>query len=176
MALVAIQQIATSSSIAVPHGPAGVGAARRRMRQDLRSGGAAEAAIDDASLVLSELLSNSCRHARPLDREQVHASWSQNALGEITISVTDGGGPTLPRVATPSVSARGGRGLTIIGALARDWGVREYSAGRSAPRSGRGRGSGADTDYGSDFGSDFGPDRAGPGAVTVWAILPAQDG
>jgi two-component sensor histidine kinase len=98
------------------------------MRQDLRSGGATEAVIDDAALVLSELLSNAYRHARPLAREEIRASWSQNALGEVTISVTDGGGPTRPRPATPSVTARGGRGLTIIRALARDWGVLENEA------------------------------------------------
>jgi anti-sigma regulatory factor (Ser/Thr protein kinase) len=114
--------------MSIPHGLSGVGTARRRLRQDLRSGGAAEAVIDDAALVLSELLSNACRHARPLDREEVRASWSQNALGEVTITVTDGGGPTRPRPATPSVTARGGRGLTIIRALAREWGVLEDAA------------------------------------------------
>ena len=130
MAFVVTQQVPTSS-MSIPHGPAGVGTARRRMRQDLRSGGAAEAVIDDAALVLSELLSNACRHARPLDREQILASWSQNALGEVTIEVTDGGGPTQPRVATPSVTARGGRGLTIIRALAREWGVRHRGSDAS---------------------------------------------
>lgn len=128
MALVVTQQVPTSSSMSVPHGPSGVGAARRRMRQDLRSGGATDAVIDDAALVLSEMLSNACRHARPLDRDEVRASWSQNALGEVTIAVTDGGGPTRPRPATPSVTARGGRGLTIIRALAREWGVLEGDA------------------------------------------------
>lgn len=131
MALVVTQQVPTSSSMSVPHGPSGVGTARRRMRQDLRSGGAAEAVIDDAALVLSEMLSNACRHARPLAREEVRASWSQNALGEVTISVTDGGGPTRPRPSTPSVTARGGRGLTIIRALAREWGVQEDEAPRA---------------------------------------------
>ncbi|WP_308457841.1 ATP-binding protein [Streptomyces sp. SM12] len=114
--------------MSVPHGPSGVGAARRRMRQELRTGGAAESVIDDAALILSELLSNSCRHAKPLIREEVHATWERNDLGEVTISVTDGGGPTLPCPATPSVTARGGRGLTIIRSLARDWGVRAAAA------------------------------------------------
>ncbi|WP_277400274.1 ATP-binding protein [Streptomyces marispadix] len=120
------QNVPASSTMAVPHGPAGVGVARRRMRADLLANGTAESVVDDAVLVLSELLSNACRHARPLNRdESVRASWNHDGHGELTISVTDGGGPTRPLPATPSVSARGGRGLAIIGALARDWGVRE---------------------------------------------------
>lgn len=127
MALVMAHQVpAASSTMAVPHGPAGVGAARRRMRADLRASGAAESVVDDAVLILSELLSNACRHARPLSAdESVRASWRHDGAGELTISVTDGGGPTRPLPGTPSVTARGGRGLAIIGALARDWGVRE---------------------------------------------------
>jgi hypothetical protein len=96
------------------------------MRDDLLAGGAAESVVDDAVLILSELLSNACRHARPLSQdESVRASWNRGGDGELTISVTDGGGPTRPLPRTPSISARGGRGLAIIGALARDWGVRE---------------------------------------------------
>ncbi|NJQ16685.1 ATP-binding protein [Streptomyces bohaiensis] len=125
--LVATQQATTTSTMSVPHGPSGVGAARRRLCRDLRDGGAAESVIDDAALVLSELLSNSCRHARALAHQEVHASWEQNDQGEVRISVTDGGGPTLPAPATPSVTARGGRGLAIIRSLARDWGVRAES-------------------------------------------------
>ncbi|GAB3644378.1 hypothetical protein GCM10028832_32390 [Streptomyces sparsus] len=130
MAWVVAQQVPTSSAMAVPHGPAGVGPARRRLRDDLRASGAPEAVVDDAVLILSELLSNSCRHARPLlPDERVRAEWCRTAGGELTISVTDGGGPTRPLPATPSVTAHGGRGLSIITALARDWGVREEDGG-----------------------------------------------
>lgn len=117
------------SSMAVPHGPDGVGAARRRVRTDLLGRGVPETAVDDAVLVLSELLSNSCRHARPLsvaaDDTRVRADWGVDGRGRVTVSVTDGGGPTRPLPATPSVTARGGRGLAIITALAREWGVEQ---------------------------------------------------
>lgn len=49
--------------------------------------------------------------------------------GALTVEVTDGGGPTRPIPATPSVTARGGRGLNIISALAQEWGVRDDSSG-----------------------------------------------
>ncbi|MCX4907068.1 ATP-binding protein [Streptomyces sp. NBC_00878] len=134
VALVVAQEVPTSSSMAVSHGPAGVGEARHRMRAQLRTGGVAETVIDDAVLILSELLSNACRHGRPLGDAlagdgDVRAAWRVEQTGRLTVEVTDGGGPTRPVPATPSVTARGGRGLNIITALADDWGVRDDARG-----------------------------------------------
>ncbi|MFB7913757.1 ATP-binding protein [Streptomyces sp. NPDC056061] len=135
MALVVAQEVPASSSMAVPHGPAGVGQARHRMREQLRSHGVPDSVVDDAVLVLSELLSNACRHGRPLGRHtdvgdgDIRAAWRVDGTGGLTVEVTDGGGPTRPVPATPSVTARGGRGLNIISALAEEWGVRDGSAG-----------------------------------------------
>ncbi|WP_461013741.1 ATP-binding protein [Streptomyces daliensis] len=141
--------------MAVLHGPAGVGAARRRMREELLASGAPDPVVEDAVLILSELLSNACRHARPLSEDQcIRAAWSRDTKGELTVSVTDGGGPTRPLPATPSVTARGGRGLAIITALARDWGVDEEVHEL--------------------------PDGMGDGdeakGVTVWAVLASENG
>ncbi|WP_432590630.1 ATP-binding protein [Streptomyces sp. HD1123-B1] len=131
--------------MAVPHGPAGVRAARQWMRGDLGRTGVSESVIDDAVLILSELLSNAWRHGRPWRSDQgddtVRAAWSVDEDERLTVEVTDGGGPTRPLPAKPSVTARGGRGLHIIRTLADDWGVRD-----------------------------------GVGEVTVWALLPADDG
>ncbi|MCX4865800.1 ATP-binding protein [Streptomyces sp. NBC_00257] len=135
VALVVAQEVPTSSSMAVPHGPAGVGQARHRMREQLRSHGVSDSVVDDAVLILSELLSNACRHGRPLGRHtdvgdgDVRAAWRVDRTGGLTVEVTDGGGPTRPIPATPSVTARGGRGLNIISALADEWGVRDSSSG-----------------------------------------------
>ncbi|WP_078843325.1 ATP-binding protein [Streptomyces albus] len=137
VALVVAQEVPTSSSMAVPHGPSGVGMARRRMREGLGMSGVPEGVVDDAVLVLSELLSNACRHGRPLrtglaggdEGEAVRAAWRVDEFGRLTVEVTDGGGPTRPLPATPSVTARGGRGLNIIRSLAQDWGVRDEMSG-----------------------------------------------
>ncbi|MEV7994691.1 ATP-binding protein [Streptomyces sp. NPDC086077] len=134
VALVVAQEVPTSSSMAVPHGPAGVGKARHRMRDQLRRGGVAESVIDDAVLILSELLSNACKHGRPLGDSlagdgDVRAAWRVDQGGRLLVEVTDGGGPTRPAPATPSVTAHGGRGLNIITALAEDWGVRDDTQG-----------------------------------------------
>ncbi|MFD8567005.1 ATP-binding protein [Streptomyces sp. NPDC059639] len=134
VALVVAQEVPASSSMAVPHGPAGVGEARHRMRDQLRINGVPDSVVDDAVLILSELLSNACRHGRPLGDElagdgDVRAAWRVDDRGCLTVEVTDGGGPTRPVPATPSVTARGGRGLNIITALADDWGVRDDRRG-----------------------------------------------
>lgn len=134
MALVVAQEVPTSSSMAVPHGPAGVGKARHRMRDQLRTGGVSESVIDDAVLILSELLSNACKHGRPLGDAlagdgDVRAAWRVDSRGRLVVEVTDGGGPTRPAPMTPSVTAHGGRGLNIITALADDWGVRDDARG-----------------------------------------------
>lgn len=105
------------------------------MREQLSRSGMSESVVDDAVLILSELLSNACRHGRPLGPGadvgdgDVRAAWSVDRRGGLMVEVTDGGGPTRPVPATPSVTARGGRGLNIISALAQDWGVRDSATG-----------------------------------------------
>ncbi|WP_370145960.1 ATP-binding protein [Kitasatospora sp. GAS206B] len=214
------REVPTSSTMAVPHGPASVGAARRRLRRDLGAREVPDTVIDDAVLILSELLSNSCRYARPLapllelaggateefplhptdsakpadrtdstagtadveveievdiaveeaaaldallvgagaHRRQAPAHevreaagpaeqpggvlvrWHVHGDGLLTLEVTDGGASTRPLPASPSLTAKGGRGLSIVGQLAVEWGVRDA-----------------------------------PGEVTVWAALAAWD-
>ncbi|WEH40903.1 ATP-binding protein [Streptomyces sp. NBC_01218] len=147
MTLVVAQEVPTSSSMAVPHGPAGVRQARHHMRAQLRDNGVSDAVVDDAVLILSELLSNACRHGRPLGQHvdvgdgDVRAAWRVDRRGGLTVEVTDGGGPTRPVPSTPSVTARGGRGLNIISALSEKWGVRDDA----------------------------------PGEVTVWALVAAEE-
>ncbi|WP_078863524.1 ATP-binding protein [Streptomyces sp. AcH 505] len=134
VAFVVAQEVPTSSSMAVTHGPAGVGEARHRMREQLHRSGMSDSVVDDAVLILSELLSNAWRHGRPLGHTEIgdgdiRAAWQVDKSGRLTVEVTDGGGPTRPVPSTPSVTARGGRGLNIITALAQDWGVRDSASG-----------------------------------------------
>jgi Histidine kinase-like ATPase domain len=150
VALVVAQQVPTSSTMALSHGPSGVGPARRKLRAELAHCGTPDTVVDDAVLILSELLSNSCRHARPIgggfhdagDPEPssdggIRCAWQIGTDGLLTLEVTDGGGPTRPCPSSPSLTARGGRGLGIVGQLALDWGIRDDA----------------------------------PGEVTVWAVL-----
>jgi anti-sigma regulatory factor (Ser/Thr protein kinase) len=120
----AAKGVAATASVLLPHVPASVSVARRTLAVDLAARGVTRSAIDDAALVLSELMSNALKHARPLASGEVRVHWS--VQGEhIAIDVTDGGSTTRPRPHPPSMSALGGRGLSIVGTLASEWGVQE---------------------------------------------------
>jgi serine/threonine-protein kinase RsbW len=103
------------------HG-ASVRAARDRIRGALRDR-CPESRMDDARLVVSELVANSLRYARPLDDHTITVGWSMRH-DVLRLSVTDGGSPTsAPSARRPGEMATGGRGLKIVQTLAERWGV-----------------------------------------------------
>ena len=110
-------------TVLLPHAPASVAVARQRLTADLDAAGVVDAAVGDAVLVVSELLSNAIRHAQPLPGARVQVAWAVDD-GTVEVAVSDGGAPTRPYPAHASVSALGGRGLDIVEYLARTWGVR----------------------------------------------------
>lgn len=112
----------------LPWAPASVAVARKRLTADLDDAGILQAAVGDAALVVSELLSNALRHARPLPGASLQVAWAVDN-GAVEVAVSDGGAPTRPHRAHASVSALGGRGLDIVEFLARTWGVRNDDAG-----------------------------------------------
>jgi anti-sigma regulatory factor (Ser/Thr protein kinase) len=95
---------------------------------DLRAHGIPETSVADASLVLSELMSNAIRHARPLPGAQVRVCWKLTGRS-LEVAVTDAGGPTQPYPVRAKPFTAGGRGLTIVGHIARRWGVRSDEQG-----------------------------------------------
>ncbi|HEY8456268.1 MAG TPA: DCC1-like thiol-disulfide oxidoreductase family protein [Actinopolymorphaceae bacterium] len=124
MTVAAVEGHATSTALVLPHDEASVGRARSRLTEDLQAAGVAPVDIDNARLVLSELLSNALRHARPLPGGTVRVAWVRRAY-ELEIAVTDGGGSTAPRMLELPVAAVSGRGMAIVAALAERWGVRK---------------------------------------------------
>ena len=77
---------------------------------------------DDARLVVSELVGNAVRHARPLADGNMRVSWGAGPTG-LDISVTDGGARTSPTRTEAGLSALAGRGLAIVETLADRWWV-----------------------------------------------------
>jgi anti-sigma regulatory factor (Ser/Thr protein kinase) len=116
------------SVLSLPFEVDSVPKARKRLALELRRAHVSRDRTDDALLVLSELIGNALRHARPLESGLLRVSWSFRHDG-LEIAVTDGGGPTNPRELHPPVTALGGRGLSIVRDLAVDWGVRHDESG-----------------------------------------------
>lgn len=105
----------------LPWSVSSVADARRLMGQDLRGSRVPAHVVEDALLVLSEMMSNALRHAHPLG-DRVEVAWE--LVGpDVRISVADGGGSAVPALGSPTHGSQTGRGLRIIGELSRDWGV-----------------------------------------------------
>ena len=79
----------------------------------------------DLALIATELLTNAGRAARAVVRlsVDVHRTW-------VEVAVTDDG-PGQPQARVAAAADTDGRGLSIVGALASDWGVR--AGGGSGP-------------------------------------------
>jgi anti-sigma regulatory factor (Ser/Thr protein kinase) len=105
-----------------------VAVARERLAADLAAAGIFDGAVGDAVLVVSELMSNAIRHARPLPGTNVQVAWALDD-DAVEVAVSDGGAATRPTPGHATVSALGGRGLDIVDFLARKWGVRTDDAG-----------------------------------------------
>ncbi|WP_199747639.1 ATP-binding protein [Actinomadura sp. WAC 06369] len=112
-----------SSVVLLPHAPSSVAVARRRLSSELAESGVYEAVVDDASVIVSELISNALRHARPLPSGQVRVCWVCHG-DVLELEVSDGGAMTEPRRGPGTLSSLGGRGLGIVEALSEGWGVR----------------------------------------------------
>jgi anti-sigma regulatory factor (Ser/Thr protein kinase) len=114
--------VSTSGEVLLPYAPASVPAARWRLAADLKAAGVAGPVVADAALVVSELVTNAIRHARPLAGRAVGVAWSLRD-GQVEVSVSDGGAITRPQPTRPGMSAPGGRGLAIVEHVAKTWGV-----------------------------------------------------
>ncbi|WP_231121447.1 ATP-binding protein [Motilibacter peucedani] len=113
-----------TGEISVPHDSASVREARSRVQDDLARRGVDDDVVDVSVLVLSEMVSNALKHARPLPDGKVRVSWALED-GRLALQVTDGGGVTRPRLQQQSATSAGGRGLGVVRRLSADWGVRE---------------------------------------------------
>ena len=113
---------AREREVELPFGFDSVAVARNRLASDLVASGIREPARSDVLVVLSELMANAVRHARPLPRGRVTASWRID-VAVVELAVVDGGAPTRPEAAHPALAAGSGRGLVIVGCLASAWGV-----------------------------------------------------
>jgi serine/threonine-protein kinase RsbW len=114
----------SSRTIRVPWRAASVAQVRRVLVEDLQTRDVSDSVIDEAEIVVSELMSNAVRHARPLSDGNLRVVWKVKN-GVVEVEVTDGGSDSSPRPAPRTVWAPSGRGLRIVRSLAHEWGVTE---------------------------------------------------
>lgn len=116
-------------SMRVPFAASSVSLVRQDLRNWMKERNSSAERIDDARVVISELVANAVRHARPLADGSIVVSWALDD-GGIQISVTDGGSATAPHTVDAPVSATSGRGMSIVQTLVSDWWL-EHGPSRS---------------------------------------------
>ncbi|HET6651339.1 MAG TPA: ATP-binding protein [Nocardioides sp.] len=104
----------------VPFAASSVPVARQRLRSWLSESGTPTDVIDDARIIISELVANSVRHAQPLPGGDIEITWRLERRG-LAIAVSDGGAGTRPRKVQAASSALAGRGMAIVESLAVTW-------------------------------------------------------
>jgi anti-sigma regulatory factor (Ser/Thr protein kinase) len=125
--------------LVVPHDANGARQARQRLAADL-----AELIppplVADCVAVAAELLGNAVRHAAPLPGGVVRIACrvgvtdrdesGEPAAAVVELRVSDGGSPMVPTERVASPDSVDGRGLRIVAALARSWGVEREGDGQ----------------------------------------------
>ena len=109
-------------TLRVPFAASSVSVARQKLKTWLVDSGVRREVVDDARVVISELVGNSVRHAAPLPINEIAVTWGVDG-GDLVISVSDGGGGTAPHPVAAPESAISGRGLSIVAALVDRWWV-----------------------------------------------------
>lgn len=116
----ASSSVRTSITLRLPFTPSSASVARQRLQAWMSQHGESREAVEDARVVISELVANSVRHAQPLSDGQIHVSWALEPRG-VQLAVTDGGSSTRPRAVRAPSSALAGRGMAIVECLAEEW-------------------------------------------------------
>lgn len=111
----------------VPFAAPSVSMVRQSLRTWMDEQGICEEFVDDARVVVSELVANSVRHARPLPDGDILVTWQMDD-GCLHIAVTDGGAMTAPHTVNAPASALGGRGMSIVDTLAHQWWIEDRRA------------------------------------------------
>jgi anti-sigma regulatory factor (Ser/Thr protein kinase) len=114
--------------LAVRHAAASASKVRQRAVDDLAGFGLPHDLVEDAALLLSEMVSNAVRFAEPLPGDVLLVSWGV-VEGRLLLRVTDGGGRDRPQVRDAGPTDTRGRGLAIIDAVSATWGVKRRGSG-----------------------------------------------
>jgi serine/threonine-protein kinase RsbW len=106
----------------VRHEAESAGQVRRALVDDLARAGLSREVIDDAALLVTELVTNSVRYARPLPGDVLQVNWDLER-DRLVLRITDAGGRDAPHRLDAGPRDTRGRGLAIVAAVAARWGV-----------------------------------------------------
>ncbi|MGW0444073.1 ATP-binding protein [Streptosporangium sandarakinum] len=109
-----------------PGSPIAIAEARRFITTLLGS----RPGIEDAELIVSELATNAVRHSASGRFGGCFTVAVQADRDRIWLGVLDQGGPRSPHPLPPQEDEEGGRGLTLVAAVAASWGVTGDEQGR----------------------------------------------
>ena len=104
------------ANICLPRVPASVSGARRWLTKTLAEWGVAGDTVDNAELLLSEVVTNAVLHNAGADDTTITAAWWH---GYLRVTVSD---PDLQVPVTDLADDEHGRGLMIVTELAARWG------------------------------------------------------
>lgn len=112
----------TYRQVALPSSGTSVRIARTELTSFLRDCGVRDAVIEDAVVILSELVTNAVRHASRAPDATLQVEWElQPSRIKLQVTDTGTGAGTGPRRPVHDAGAVGGRGLSIVAALADSW-------------------------------------------------------
>ncbi|WP_435241121.1 ATP-binding protein [Streptomyces cucumeris] len=103
----------------LPRHPRSVGRARVLLREQARSWDLPEEVTETAALLLSELMTNACRHARVSPGREVRARCVVRDE-KLRVEVSDAS-DVMPQPRQAAPEDESGRGLALIAALADGW-------------------------------------------------------
>lgn len=107
-------------AFAVPFHPSSVGLARSELREVLRSAAQPAPLVEDAVLVLSELVTNALSHARPTRSHDIGVD--VRLVGDrLNLGVTDGGSDSVPEIVATPGTLPSGRGLFLVASVSDRW-------------------------------------------------------
>ena len=114
--------------LALQHDPSSAAVARRAIAADLAKREITKATADDVVLVASELIGNALVHTGISAHADLAVSWEVD-VDAVTVAVRDNS-PRLPQRRATGETEISGRGLTIVAAIADEWGVRRSGQGK----------------------------------------------
>ncbi len=113
-------------ALTLPASPAAIAHARAAVVREAIERDVPERVLDTLRLLVSEVVTNSVRHAVPTEVVELAVTFND----EVRVEVTDYGEGFEPRPRTAAADDPGGWGLYLVEELAEDWGVRRNASTR----------------------------------------------